>query len=41
MHDLVGRGFASWDGPEAIKFTDKGLERMEKWVQAEVRDSCI
>lgn len=32
MHDLVDRGFASWDGPKAIKFTDEGLRRMEKWA---------
>ncbi len=33
MHDLVDRGFASWDGDRAIKFTDKGLQRMKKWVE--------
>lgn len=32
MHDLVDRGFAEWDGPKAIKFTEVGLERMRKWV---------
>jgi hypothetical protein len=32
MHDLVDRGFATWEGEVAIKFTDKGLQRMEKWV---------
>lgn len=31
-HGLVDRGFASWDGPQAIKFTSLGLARMEKWV---------
>ena len=34
MHDLVDRGFAIWEGPRAIQFTAKGLQRMEKWVQA-------
>lgn len=32
MHDLVDRGFAEWDGEKAIKFTEKGLERMSKWI---------
>lgn len=32
MHDLVDRGFAAWDGANAIQFTEKGLERMQKWV---------
>lgn len=41
MHDLVARGFATWDGPKALKFTDEGLRRMGKWVQLEPRDSCI
>lgn len=31
MHDLVARGFAIVDG-RSIAFTDKGFERMEKWV---------
>ncbi len=35
MHDLVDRGFASWDGARGIKFTDKGLARMGKWVESE------
>ncbi len=34
MHDLVDRGFAEWDGEKAIRFTDKGLKRMKKWVAA-------
>ena len=33
MHDLVDRGFAQWDSNGAISFTEKGLQRMEKWVQ--------
>lgn len=32
MHDLVDRGFAAWEGDSAIQFTDKGIERMGKWV---------
>ncbi len=32
MHDLVDRGFAQWNGPKAIEFTTKGLQRMDKWV---------
>lgn len=41
MHDLVSRGFADWDGPKAIRFTDKGLQRMEKWVRVvDPQDAC-
>ena len=36
MHDLVDRGFASWDASSAIQFTDAGLQRMRKWVKSEV-----
>ena len=37
MHDLVDRGFARWDGDKAIAFTEKGLQRLEKWVQVDAR----
>lgn len=37
MHDLVNRDYAEWDGDHGIKFTDKGLERMRKWVRRDVR----
>lgn len=32
MHRLVDHGYASWNGPRAIKFTDLGLQRMIKWI---------
>ena len=32
MHDLVKRGFAEWDEGNCIRFTDKGLDRMRRWV---------
>ncbi len=32
MHDLVKRGFADWDGSLAIRFTEAGLMRMQKWT---------
>lgn len=32
MHDLVGRGFAEWDGDNGIQFTGKGLERIARWA---------
>jgi hypothetical protein len=38
MFDLVERGFAAWDGDRAIKFTEKGLERMRKWVAVRAHD---
>lgn len=41
MHDLVDRGFASWDGDKAIAFTKKGLQRMDKWVLRGVGELCI
>lgn len=34
MHDLVKRGYAEFRGDDAIAFTEKGLERMRKWVTA-------
>jgi len=32
QHGLVSRGFAEFVGNHGIQFTDKGLERMAKWV---------